>query len=48
MHPWQAFIKRALDLIVGVLALVVLLPVAAMVALAVALDSSSPIPSAKG
>ncbi len=40
---WQAAIKRGLDVVLGVVALLLLLPVMALVALAVALDSSGPI-----
>ena len=40
MRPWQALIKRSLDIIVGLTALVLLLPVGAAIALAVVLDSS--------
>ena len=43
MKPWQAAIKRGLDLLLGVIAFVVLLPVMALVAVAVALDSSGPV-----
>ena len=42
IRPWQAFTKRAMDLVLGAVALVVLLPVGAIVALAVVLDSSGP------
>ncbi len=40
MRPWQAFVKRALDIVLGAVALVALLPVGLAVAAAVALDSS--------
>jgi FlaA1/EpsC-like NDP-sugar epimerase/lipopolysaccharide/colanic/teichoic acid biosynthesis glycosyltransferase len=43
MSAWQAAIKRGIDLVLGLIALVLLLPVVALVALAVALDSSGPI-----
>ena len=43
MSAWQAVLKRALDLVLGAVAFVILLPVMALVALAVALDSSGPI-----
>jgi lipopolysaccharide/colanic/teichoic acid biosynthesis glycosyltransferase len=43
MSSWQAFVKRALDLALGAIAAILLLPVAAIVAAAVALDSSGPI-----
>ncbi len=43
MSAWQAVIKRALDVVLGAIALAILLPVMALVALAVALDSSGPI-----
>ena len=43
MKPWQAAIKRFVDLVLGVVALVLLLPVMALVALAVALDSTGPV-----
>ena len=42
MRPWQAFVKRSLDLVLGLVALVVLLPVGAVIALAVAADSAGP------
>jgi FlaA1/EpsC-like NDP-sugar epimerase/lipopolysaccharide/colanic/teichoic acid biosynthesis glycosyltransferase len=41
--PWQAAVKRGLDVLLGAVALVLLLPVMALVAVAVALDSSGPI-----
>ena len=40
MALWQAAIKRSVDLVLGFVALVVLLPVMGLVALAVAIDSS--------
>jgi FlaA1/EpsC-like NDP-sugar epimerase/lipopolysaccharide/colanic/teichoic acid biosynthesis glycosyltransferase len=43
MRPWQAFVKRAMDLVLGLVALVVLVPVMALVALAVAVDSAGPV-----
>ncbi len=42
-RPWQRAVKRALDLVLGLVALVLLLPVMALVAVAVALDSTGPI-----
>ena len=39
MKPWQAAVKRLLDLVLGGLALIVSLPVMGLVALAVVLDS---------
>jgi FlaA1/EpsC-like NDP-sugar epimerase/lipopolysaccharide/colanic/teichoic acid biosynthesis glycosyltransferase len=43
MSTWQAAIKRLIDLVVGAVALVILLPVMGLVALAVAVDSSGPV-----
>jgi FlaA1/EpsC-like NDP-sugar epimerase/lipopolysaccharide/colanic/teichoic acid biosynthesis glycosyltransferase len=43
MRLWQAAIKRLIDLVLGIAALVLLLPVMALVAVAVALDSTGPI-----
>jgi lipopolysaccharide/colanic/teichoic acid biosynthesis glycosyltransferase len=43
MHTWQAAIKRSVDVVIGLAAFVVLLPVMALVAVAVALDSSGPV-----
>ena len=43
MRRWQAAIKRALDLVLGSVALVLALPVMGLVALAVALDSAGPV-----
>ena len=43
MKLWQAAIKRLIDLVLGIAALVLLLPVMALVAVAVALDSTGPI-----
>jgi FlaA1/EpsC-like NDP-sugar epimerase/lipopolysaccharide/colanic/teichoic acid biosynthesis glycosyltransferase len=43
MKPWQAAIKRLMDLVLGLAALVVLLPVMGLVAVAVALDSTGPV-----
>jgi len=43
MRAWQAAIKRLIDLVLGFAALIVLLPVMALVALAVALDSTGPV-----
>src|ERR687892_2886219 len=43
MKPWQAAIKRIVDLVVGFVAFVVLIPVMALVAIAVAADSTGPI-----
>jgi lipopolysaccharide/colanic/teichoic acid biosynthesis glycosyltransferase len=43
MTPWQAALKRLMDLVLGTAALVVLLPVMALVAVAVAVDSSGSI-----
>jgi len=43
MKPWQAAIKRLIDVVLGLVALVLLLPVMGLVALAVALDSTGPI-----
>jgi FlaA1/EpsC-like NDP-sugar epimerase/lipopolysaccharide/colanic/teichoic acid biosynthesis glycosyltransferase len=40
VNSWQAAVKRGLDLLLGLVALVVLLPVMALVAIAVAVDSS--------
>ena len=42
-RPWQRAIKRALDLVLGTVALIVLLPVMALIAVAVAVDSTGPI-----
>jgi FlaA1/EpsC-like NDP-sugar epimerase/lipopolysaccharide/colanic/teichoic acid biosynthesis glycosyltransferase len=42
-RAWQRAIKRAIDLVVGFVALVVLLPVMALVAIAVAVDSAGPV-----
>ena len=43
MKPWQAAIKRLLDILLGGLALIISLPVMGLVALAVVLDSTGPI-----
>lgn len=43
MRAWQAVVKRCLDLLLGALALVLSLPIMAMVAIAVAVDSAGPI-----
>ena len=43
MRWWQAAIKRLLDLLLGTVALIVLTPVMALVALAVTLDSAGPV-----
>ena len=43
MSWWQAEIKRLLDLLLGTVALLLLLPVMALVAVAVALDSAGPV-----
>jgi FlaA1/EpsC-like NDP-sugar epimerase/lipopolysaccharide/colanic/teichoic acid biosynthesis glycosyltransferase len=43
MRPWQAIIKRLLDIVLGLVALVLLIPVMALIAAAVALDSTGPI-----
>jgi len=40
---WQAGIKRAVELLLGAVALVLLLPIMALAALAVALDSAGPV-----
>ena len=40
MRPWQAAIKRLMDLVIGLVAFVVLIPVMAVVAVLVALDSA--------
>ena len=40
MRPWQAIVKRSIDLVLGTIALVLLLPVGVAIALAVVLDSS--------
>jgi FlaA1/EpsC-like NDP-sugar epimerase/lipopolysaccharide/colanic/teichoic acid biosynthesis glycosyltransferase len=40
---WQAALKRVLDLVLGVVALLVWLPVMALVAVAVAVDSAGPV-----
>ncbi|MEO8247698.1 MAG: sugar transferase, partial [Chloroflexota bacterium] len=40
MHLWQRAVKRSMDIVIGVVALVLLLPVMAVVALVVALDST--------
>jgi FlaA1/EpsC-like NDP-sugar epimerase/lipopolysaccharide/colanic/teichoic acid biosynthesis glycosyltransferase len=40
---WQAAIKRLLDLLLGTVGLIVLIPVMALVAVAVALDSAGPV-----
>ena len=42
-RAWQRAIKRTLDLVVGLVALVVLLPVMALVAVAVVVDSTGPV-----
>ena len=42
-RPWQRAIKRALDVVLGLLALLFALPVMAVVAVAVALDSAGPV-----
>ena len=43
MRPWQAAVKRLLDVVLGAFAFVVLIPVMCLVALAVALDSAGPV-----
>ena len=43
MSTWQAAIKRSVDVVIGLVAFVVLLPVMALVAVAVTLDSSGPV-----
>jgi FlaA1/EpsC-like NDP-sugar epimerase/lipopolysaccharide/colanic/teichoic acid biosynthesis glycosyltransferase len=42
MRAWQAAIKRLMDLVLGGVAVIVLLPVALVIALAVVLDSTGP------
>lgn len=42
MQAWQAGIKRLIDVVLGLVAAAVLLPVAALIALAVVMDSSGP------
>ena len=42
MRPWQAVVKRAMDLVLGAIALLVLLPIGVAIALAVVADSSGP------
>ncbi len=43
MNPWQAAVKRLMDVTLGAVALVAAMPVMALIALAVALDSSGPL-----
>ena len=43
MRVWQRVVKRLLDIVVGVVALVLLLPVLALTAVAVAVDSTGPV-----
>jgi FlaA1/EpsC-like NDP-sugar epimerase/lipopolysaccharide/colanic/teichoic acid biosynthesis glycosyltransferase len=43
MTLWQAAIKRLIDVVLGLVAVVMLIPVMALVALAVAVDSTGPI-----
>ena len=43
MTAWQAAIKRTLDVVLGAVGFVLLLPVMAVVALLVALDSTGPV-----
>src|SRR5688500_8282138 len=43
MKLWQAALKRLMDLLLGVVAIVVLLPVMALVVLAVVVDSTGPV-----
>ena len=43
MTAWQAAVKRLLDVVIGLVAFVVLLPVMAVVAILVALDSAGPV-----
>lgn len=43
MSAWQAAVKRLMDIVLGAAALVMLLPVMALVAMAVALDSAGPV-----
>ncbi|MEO8247598.1 MAG: SDR family NAD(P)-dependent oxidoreductase [Chloroflexota bacterium] len=43
MTAWQAVIKRTMDLVLGAVAFVVLLPVIALVAVAIAVDSTGPV-----
>jgi lipopolysaccharide/colanic/teichoic acid biosynthesis glycosyltransferase len=42
MRPWQAALKRLMDLALGCIAVVVLSPVGLVIALAVVLDSAGP------
>ncbi|MBA3520719.1 MAG: SDR family NAD(P)-dependent oxidoreductase [Rhizobiales bacterium] len=43
MKLWQAAVKRLIDVVLGAFALVVLIPVMALVAVAVAVDSTGPV-----
>ena len=43
MRGWQAALKRLIDLVLGIVALVLLLPVMALTAVAVAVDSTGPV-----
>ena len=43
LHEWQALVKRAIDVIVSALGLVILAPLFAVVALAIKLDSPGPV-----
>jgi len=43
MSAWQAAVKRTLDLAIGLVAAIVLLPVGVIIGLAVVLDSSGPV-----
>jgi FlaA1/EpsC-like NDP-sugar epimerase/lipopolysaccharide/colanic/teichoic acid biosynthesis glycosyltransferase len=42
MRPWQAAVKRLIDLVLGILAAALLLPIALAAALAVVMDSAGP------
>src|SRR5918997_1244069 len=43
VRPWQAAVKRLMDLVLGLVATIVLLPVGVVIGVAIALDSDGPI-----
>ncbi len=43
MRPWQAAVKRLMDIGLGLIALVILSPISVLVGLAVVLDSTGPV-----
>jgi lipopolysaccharide/colanic/teichoic acid biosynthesis glycosyltransferase len=43
MRPWQAAVKRLIDVILGLIGLMILIPAGLMVAVAITLDSTGPV-----